>query len=342
MNTENENKKIVQHNNLINGRFDITNTELRIFIYMLTQINKDDTDFKVCQIPIKTIMPNQGGKSYKIIKSIADNLLKKTFKLETLSMRKNKEVRTFVGYTIFSKSRYVEGENQLEMMFNSEIKDYLLNLKGNFTSAEWIQLMNIKTVYSYRIYWFLKQYQTFGERTIKINELKEMLMLKDEKTGKYKYSDFNNFKVRVLETAQDELKNTDMAFSFDGIKEGKAFYAVQFKLDKKVVHNQLPVSLTTGAPAPMVVQPLAIKGQDSNLHQRALNILMNLQVDEKIAKSYLATIDPQTIISINYNVQLVHTQKQERRKNLMCELDKEMLRIQFATRKNKITDVLNS
>jgi plasmid replication initiation protein len=335
MNAENEsNKKIVQHNNLINGRFDITNAELRIFIYMLMHINKDDNEFKLCRIPIKEIMQRQGGNSYKLIKKIADNLLKKTFKLETISMRKNKEVRTYVGYTIFSKSRYADGENHLEMMFNSEIKDYLLNLKGNFTSAEWKQLMDIKTVNGYRIYWLLKQYQTFGERLIEINTLKEMLMLKNEKTGVYKYSDFNNFKVRVLDVAQSELENTDMAFSFEGVKNGKSFYAVQFKLNNKAAK-----------PTPCVVIPtpsvITIDGY-SETQQKAYGILKRLGVNEAVVKTYVDAIDPQFILAANYQSQLKQQNVAERKQYIVAELDREMTRLHIAKRNSKIAKVLNS
>ncbi|OUJ65178.1 replication initiation protein [Hymenobacter crusticola] len=36
---------VVQHNALINGRFDLNTTETRLFLAMLAQIQRDDTSF---------------------------------------------------------------------------------------------------------------------------------------------------------------------------------------------------------------------------------------------------------------------------------------------------------
>jgi plasmid replication initiation protein len=328
----NSNKIIVQHNNIINGHFDVSSTELKVFLYMLSRINKDDTEFKVCKIPISLITKSKGGKTYKLIRQMSDTLLKKTFKLETLTVSKNKEVRTYIGYTIYSKSRYVDGENHLEMKFNNDIKDYLLNLKGNFTTAEWEQFINFKSVHSYRIYWLLKQYQTFGERTIGINELKDMLMLK--KNGKYMYSDYTNFKLRILDMAQSELLNTDMAFYFDGCKKGKAVYAIHFKLHKKKSsQKQIQSSLT-------IQNPVVTSFTDDH-KKRAYQAMLNKGISEALAHTYLESIAPKFITQTTYTSQLKYTTTNERRDYVIKELDNELTRLQFVKRKGKIKNVLD-
>jgi plasmid replication initiation protein len=327
-------KVIVQHNSLINGWFDITKTEMAIFVFMLSKIHKDDNEFKLCKIPVNMIAKSKGGNTYKIIKNVAYSLLTKRFKLETLNInKKNKVVNRYKGYNIFSTSSYIEGENHIEIKFNDDIKDYLLNLKGNFTSAELENLLGLKYVHSYRIYWLLKQYQSFGSRAIEINHLKDMLMLKKD-SGEYMYSNYSSFKSRVLDVAKEELTNTDMKFSYE---YNKKTGVVQFKLSKK---SNKPTHL------PQVTTTQAIKAQpvlaSDTIKERALKILVKYAISKDVAMNYMENIDPVFITKTNHTAHVKYQTESEKRVYFIKELDAEILRLQFCSRPGKIKKILNS
>jgi hypothetical protein len=99
--------------------------------------------------------------------------------------------------------------------FNDEIRPYLLQLRQNFTKPQLEQLLKLKSSHSYRIYWLLKEYGTFGQRTIDVEELKSLLNLQ----GRYKQ--FPLFRLRVLNRAQEELSKTDLPFEYELHCEGK-------------------------------------------------------------------------------------------------------------------------
>lgn len=218
------NRKATQHNHLVNARFDMSTYEMRLFITMLSRISKTDTDFKECSIHISDFMDHStGGKTYTIIKEACVSLSKKVIQIESMVEGKNGGMKKkFVVLPLMAMATYQEGEATITAQFNNKLKPYLLNLAGNFTQAEIRQLFKLKSFYSYRLYWLLKQYQTFGERYIELGELREMLNLQE------KYDRFQDFKVKVINAAMRELKDTDMAFTYEPVKKGKTVVGIRF------------------------------------------------------------------------------------------------------------------
>ena len=96
--------------------------------------------------------------------------------------------------------------------FNPLIMPYLLQLRenGNFTLAALDELRKLKSPDSARIYWLLREYADFGERTISISQLRFLLDIAENE-----YPRFSNFKVRILDKAQTELAKTDMPFTYE-------------------------------------------------------------------------------------------------------------------------------
>jgi hypothetical protein len=111
-------------------------------------------------------------------------------------------------------AKYRGQEGALRVRFNDEVMPYLLQLHQNFTKAQVVQLLKLKSPHSYRIYWLLKEYAAFGTRTLQVEELKSILNL----TGQYKQ--FPLFKLRVLDRAQQELSQTDLPFEYELLREG--------------------------------------------------------------------------------------------------------------------------
>ena len=170
-------KKATQHNHLVNAKFDMSTYEMRLFIALLSRLSKSDSEFSECQIHLTEFLEKtKGGKTYQMIKDACLSLSKKVIQIESLVETNKGDMRKkFIVLPLMAMAAYQEGEAIITAQFNNKLKPYLLNLAGNFTQAEIKQLFRLKSFYSYRLYWLLKQHQAFGERYMEINELREML-----------------------------------------------------------------------------------------------------------------------------------------------------------------------
>ena len=119
------------------------------------------------------------------------------------------------------------------------LREYLLELRDNFTKAQLTELLKLKSASSYRIYWLLREYAAFGKRTIKLDELKAILGLDQE------YDRFNNFRARVLERAKAELAETDLPFTYEPIKEGREVTQIRFLFKQSQARAAVPITSVT-------------------------------------------------------------------------------------------------
>ena len=223
-------KTIAQHNEFVTGRFMLQLNELRMFTYMLLQIKKGDKEYREIHIPCRIIGGANAKVHYSQMRDTCKTLTEKVIHVNEIS---EKGKRRTINIPLFAISVYEDGEGFVRARFNDQANQYLLNLTKNFTYTQFNQLMRVSSAFGYRIYWLLKQYSDFGERTFALAELKNMMMLED------KYPNFSNFRRRVLEPAQKELESTDMRFTYQAVKRGRSVHKIKFtfagKLRKKIV-----------------------------------------------------------------------------------------------------------
>lgn len=213
---------VVQHNALVNARFNLNTTESRLFIAMLARTHRDDTSFVKCQLSVRDIMDGTSN-NYDHVRRMLDSFGGRKLLIEKLGPQGQRlKQRGFVVIPLLAYAEYREGEGLIEAQFNDHLLPYLLDLRDNFTKAQLTELLKLKSASSYRIYWLLREYATFGSRTIKIDELKAILGLSQE------YDRFNNFRVRVLDRAQEELAETDLPFTYEPIKQGRNVTDIRF------------------------------------------------------------------------------------------------------------------
>jgi len=219
-----DNKILVLHNSVIEARYKMSLDEIKLFIALVSLIQKDDTELKEYEIKSEKLnnifnVLNKDG-IYEITQRVADNLMKRIIFIE------DKEQKYWAKYSIFSKMEYKDGI--LHVKFNSEISPYLLKLRDNFTSFKLAEFKPFTSKYSIRIYELLKQYKKIGERTFDIEDLKQRFGI--EKGEFKKIIDFKRF---VINKAQSELETTPMAFDYQMIKTGRKFTRIKFILKYK-------------------------------------------------------------------------------------------------------------
>ena len=223
-------KVVVQHNALVNARFDLSTVEMRLFMAMLSRIGRDDDEFREMHVPLTEIVALSGrrpsSKDYQQVEAMCDQLVSRILHIERSEPaggggRRRRDRKGGGGATpdydkipLMAYAKYRGQEGALRVRFNDEVMPYLLQLHQNFTKAQVVQLLKLKSPHSYRIYWLLKEYAAFGTRTLGVEELKSILSL----TGQYKQ--FPLFKLRVLDRAQQELSQTDLPFEYELLREG--------------------------------------------------------------------------------------------------------------------------
>jgi plasmid replication initiation protein len=244
---------VAQHNDLIRAQYDMSLLEMRLFIAMLARINRGDKEFSTYRIPVSELYPEDkvGGKTYSQIKKAVIRLSGRTITVESKDER---GIREIVSNPIMSTCRYKEKSGHVMAQFNNFVKPYLLELRGDFSVAQELTLIEFRSFYSFRVYWLLKL-SAFHSDIIEVGlpEMKHMFHL----TGKY--TNFADFKRFVLEIAQQEIASTDMAFDYKPIKDGKSVVSIQFQLLRPVVVTRLDVELPDGVQQKLTELGISLK-----------------------------------------------------------------------------------
>lgn len=125
--------------------------------------------------------------------------------LRTLS-RKDIELETEDSWVIthwILQAKHDKKKDIYHVDVSRDILPYLVALAANFTAYDLTVAISLKSTYSQRFYEFCSQYRNRANKTFffTVEKLREMLMLED------KYENGSDFKKRILDVAQKELKD---------------------------------------------------------------------------------------------------------------------------------------
>ena len=220
---------VFQHNNLIEARYSLTLQEKKIILWLTSQIQPDDKDFKKHTLTVRDFMELMGltgNSNYKELQKITLGLMRKVLII------KEPELKVTTQVSWLNSARYEEGEGFIRLSFAPEMHPFLLNLKKTFTVISITDLMQFKSIHAIRIYELLKQYQDIGERTLTIEEIKECCGV----TGKLtKYSDFEK---NILLIAQREInEKSDIHFDFERQKHVRKITDIKFIISKNKAYE---------------------------------------------------------------------------------------------------------
>ena len=220
-----KNDLIIQHNDLISGKYNWTVNEIKIVLKSISLLKSEsDLTFKISKNDLVKLL-SDNNYSNRDLKNLSRRLYSKIFEIQG----KNKEDWTLLSW--FSKLEYKNGIFFIK--FNEEMKPYLFNLKKNFTKFNLQNILPMKSNYSMRIYQLLKQYQKIGYRNFTLDKLREILKIPDS----YLYA---NIKNTVILKAQKEMEeHSDITFEFEEIKTGRKITDIKFIIKKKKDHKDI-------------------------------------------------------------------------------------------------------
>lgn len=227
MEKESNNGLVIKSNYLVEAPCKLTITEQKIVYLILSMIDKNDEDFKDYKFRIVDFMEKldlKGQSAYSQLKATTRLLRSRTFTIKYKDENGDShELQT--GWV--SDADYNDNTGTVTFYLSKKLKPFLLQLKEYFTVLELDNLMQMKSVYSTKLYELLKQYKKIGQRTFDLKELKEKLAI-----NKKSYELYNNFKRKVLLIAQEEInEKTDIYFEFEEIKEARKVVALKFYIN---------------------------------------------------------------------------------------------------------------
>lgn len=277
---------VVTSNDLLEAKYDFTLWQKRIFIYMVSRIGKEDKDFAMQRIYISELLRffgSRGGKDYDVIRRLPRDMFEKEVRVPYFTDSGHKRwyvKRIITEYT--EPGDTAEENNYIEMRFHSDLKPYLLDLSNRFSKYDIRNVLELGSVYSFRMFEILKSrheiqrsYQPDLDTSIiefDLDELKSILSVEE----KYKlYADFKRF---TLDRAQRDLEQyCDIVFTLKEVKQGKRVKSLQFVVRDQVPAWKIP---STGAATLSAEIPL--------FNESAINVApgLFLQFEDLVVRSW--------------------------------------------------------
>jgi len=224
-----EDYRVTQANALIEADYQkfIPSRAQKIVRMIFSLIQPDDENFKIYKVKFEDVKRFLGYQD-----SVTWGRFRQDLRDIALSLYENKEIlhikegkrELFAPW--FASIEINEENDTLEFEISTKLKPYLLELKRNFTTYGLINIRNLRSSYSIRIYELLKQYAKIGYRQFSMEELRAKLGIPPEK-----YERYSQFKLRVIQKPQEDLREyTDIAFTFEELKTSRKVTAIYFRI----------------------------------------------------------------------------------------------------------------
>lgn len=169
---------VVSANDLIKGKQRMTIQESKLLYIAISQVVKEDKDFKTYTTTIPELAEFLGITSdnlYRDIDRITDNLLQRFVKIK---IDKNK----WKKFQWVNRADYDNGV--LTLRLSDDIKPYLLELEKHYSQFLLSTMLTFKSYYASRIYQLLvcdmRGKEEF-EKTLTIEELRDFLQIEKKK-----------------------------------------------------------------------------------------------------------------------------------------------------------------
>lgn len=221
---------VVKANDLIQkSKFDLSLSQQKVVLYLISQIKPDDDDLKLYEFSIKEFcqicgITNDSGNNYAKLKEAIKEIADKSIWV-TLDNGKQTLLRWI------EKPYINENSGTIQIKLDKDMKPYLLHLQNNFTCYELFWTLQFKRKYSMRLYELIKSIHFNEAFTFeKIYELEDFRRL----MGAENYVDWASFRKRALEPAIDEINGySDKLISYEPITYGKTVGKIKLILKTK-------------------------------------------------------------------------------------------------------------
>lgn len=213
---------------IVNAQYALLPNEIDLVLTVLTEIKKEDEDFKTYSFT-KAELEQKTNKKWDSIqlKNTVKGLMTKPLEIKVKDNIEGKELSYWQIFNWFSSFRY-RSDGIITCRFDSDLKPYLLGIKERFVISDLRMMLLMKSSYSKRIYLLLKEYAKIGHREFELETMHNLL-----KTPKSHKDRFNKFKQSVLDRSiKDINKFTDLKIEYELIKRAKRIIKIKFTIKK--------------------------------------------------------------------------------------------------------------
>lgn len=225
--------KIIQ--DIIKRKRELKAQEQKAISYIISMIQEGDIkkpshiyifDLKIfCDV---CGISNNSGRNNEAIKETLEGIASNGFWISTYDVKLKKPKNTYFQWITTPE---IIDNQRIRVQIPNAIFEYLDGMKSYFTKYELYQILALKSAYSIVLYELLKSYEFRTVVEIPLDELRRNLGIDNDETekGKEKYSDFKDFKKRVLNIAKEEINRyTDIEIDWEGIREGRFYKKIRF------------------------------------------------------------------------------------------------------------------
>jgi plasmid replication initiation protein len=198
-----------QSNDFARNRLNIHDLmAVRILACLASTVRDDDANFRELSVPAKTILEYTGGNNYKTLKMACNKLL------SCILEKRLNDRGGFQKYTLFSTLGYKDGE--IFAKFHPDLRPFFLGLKSHFTQYDLKEFLKLPSIYSQKLFEYLKSWDDCVERVEDIETICVTLGVPESC-----HCNFKDFRRRVLDKAhQDISKLTSLRYEWEAIKKG--------------------------------------------------------------------------------------------------------------------------
>ena len=219
---------VVKHNELLRDtRYELSTTEQKILIYLISKVNKDDKELRKIKFSLSEYCQitgiQKGGEAYSRLRETIRDLSNKSWWIQI----DDDHERLF---------RWIYGEPEIdkrggviEIELSPTLEPYLIGLQANFTKYELINVLTLRSSNSIRLYELFKSYLWQHHWVVEVEEFRRLLNVEN------KYKEFKNLNRQVIKPALEEINTyTDLVVKVDTVREGKITKRLDFTIDEKM------------------------------------------------------------------------------------------------------------
>lgn len=226
---------VTKANELIQkSRYSLSLQQQKIILYLISQLNPYAKEFKKSKFKIQEFckvcgIDYQSGKNYATLKEQIKRIADKSC---WIKLENGKE--TLLRW--IEKPYIDEDSGTIEIVFDNDMKPFLLQLCENYTQYELGYLILFKSKYSIRLFELLESYHYHKleplQKEISVDDLKKYLDCE-------KYKQFKDFNLRALSPAVAEInKYTMYNLEYEYIKESRKIVAIKFTVTHKDIEEE--------------------------------------------------------------------------------------------------------
>lgn len=210
---------------------NMTMQQLRFFAIYLSRINARDKSTRRVSFPLSDFLKIMGLTNYASEKSATYKNIKAATKgLLSQNVEVPKENGGYKQINLFEEcdvDRDASGVWTVTIDATNSALPLFFDFKEKYFIYELGNVLRLSSAKQIRMYEILKQRQNMVQPvTIQLQELRELLGI-----PKDAYTDYNNFKRRVIDAAQKELaEQTDIQFGYTPIRAGRKVAALAFTI----------------------------------------------------------------------------------------------------------------